>query len=969
MHQIASVLGVCASLVSLPVLGQTFSANSQIFNPPIAAASEITALSLADYNGDGRLDFYYPGALYKQEANGSFTEVLAASGIDFEGDAPRGAILGDANLDGLLDLFILDSAPGSRIFLNRTGGNFDLGNFTTGIQLVLPPVGGFWRDLNSDGWLDFVSAYTVGTNSVLTGFANGQYSEQASFFNFRTGNRTCSLAPADYDRDGDVDVFAAACTAPNELLNQTRGFSRPRFTDRAATARVANTQSSKEAAWFDYDNDGWMDLIVDNVNDGDFSTAFNLLYHNEQDGRFVEVAEQAGIQGAKGPAGNGPLVVADFDNDGWQDVYLPANNIGKLYHNNQNGTFSEVFSTTTGLFLAPSVAAAGDFNSDGWMDLFLPGEGILFNDGGSNNWLTIEVKDDLQNRFGVGATLRLTTSAGIQTRVIEAGNGGLGHGDQLKAHFGLGTDLNSSSLEIEWPGGSKEVYTNLEANRNYVFVRGLGPNQPPAAFSQTSPVVAGYIDPLAESIRFEWEPSVDSDPVVYTLSVSGPGVSLSFPDIPDPFFELSTALLPVNQTFHWSVRATDSHSVRYSGEERLFIFGQAGTAVSTIIAPIEVNFDLPSLSNGIVRFADIDGDQDLDLLIGGDGPLSEVMSLYVTDDREIALPDNAGSYIYKSLVRTRIILEAVTYPKAAFGDVDGDIKLDLIISGISSISKLPLTALYRNTGTDMERSLVAGMPNVWGGAVEWGDMDGDGDDDLLVAGAQNLEAPYDPVTSVFVNNGNGGFLFGQFALPGIVFGDVDWSDMDGDGDLDIALTGDLGDGNLYSGVFRNDGGQFTDIHAGLPPLLNGSVAWGDFDQDGDKDLFLTGGKIGPEVLHGQAILFVNQNGIFERHPFPFDGIFSGEAVWGDYENDGDLDLFIAGSSKVFGNGVGRLFRNEDGQFAAELDVDGLHNASVAFGDYNGDGDTDLVIQGRDDNGVIQTRFLINLQIRELIPGQ
>ena len=114
---------------------------------------------------------------------------------------------------------------------------------------------------------------------------------------------------------------------------------------------------------------------------------------------------------------------------------------------------------------------------------------------------------------------------------------------------------------------------------------------------------------------------------------------------------------------------------------------------------------------------------------------------------------------------------------------------------------------------------------------------------------------------------------------------------------------------------------------------------------------------------------MNQNGIFERHPFPFDGIFSGEAVWGDYENDGDLDLFIAGSSKVFGNGVGRLFRNEDGQFAAELDVDGLHNASVAFGDYNGDGDTDLVIQGRDDNGVIQTRFLINLQIRELIPGQ
>ena len=969
MQLSAFAVGVFATVASIPVLGQTFTANSQLFDPPLSAATSISSISLADFNGDGRLDFYYPGALYKQEPDGSFKEVLRAAGIDFEGDAPNGAIFGDANLDGLLDLFILDSVPGSRIFFNRSGGKFELGNFTAGIQLTSPPVGGFWRDMNGDGWLDFVAAYRQGNHALLTGFANGRYSDQGAFFTFRSGSSICSLTPGDYDRDRDVDVYVSACTAPNELLTQTGAPNRPRFTNTANTAGVASTKRSKEARWFDYDNDGWLDLIVAN----DFveltNYSYTLLYHNERNGRFVDKALEAGIEGARNPLGNGPLAIADFDNDGWQDVYLPGNGLGALFHNNHNGTFSEIFSAATGLQNTPAATQAGDFNNDGWMDLLLPGEGILYNDGGSNNWVTIEVKDDLQNRFGVGATLRLTTDAGVQTRVIEAGTGGLGHGNGLKAHFGLGTATEAASLEILWPTGTSEVYSNLAANKNHVFVRGIGPNQPPAAFSQTLPLVAGYVEPTAEKIRFEWEASADADPVTYTLSVSGPGISLSFPDIVDPFFELTAALLPVNQVFEWSVRATDGHSVRYSGEERLFTFGQAGTAVSTFRAPVAYNFGLPEVSDGLVRFADIDGDRDLDLLIAGDGAINGLVSLYRTDDRQILLPNDGGSYIFKAPSLIASSLVAVKYPKAAFGDIDRDGKQDLIMSGISSVNKVPETILYLNSGSDMVRLNVDGIPNVWGGSVEWGDVDGDGDADLLLAGARNLVVPFDAVTRVFLNNGDRTFTDGGFNLPGIAFGDASWSDMDGDGDLDIALTGDTGDGNLYSGIFRNDNGQFVDIHADLPPLLNGSVAWADFDLDGDQDLFLTGGKIGPEILTGQSILFVNQNGIFTRHPFPFDGILSGEAVWGDYENDGDPDLYISGSSKPLGSGVGRLFRNVNGQFAAELDLVGLSNSSVAFGDYNGDGDMDLVIVGRDDNGTLQIRFMINQQIPELIPAQ
>jgi len=231
-----------------------------------------------------------------------------------------------------------------------------------------------------------------------------------------------------------------------------------------------------------------------------------------------------------------------------------------------------------------------------------------------------------------------------------------------------------------------------------------------------------------------------------------------------------------------------------------------------------------------------------------------------------------------------------------------------------------------------------------------------------------MEAPYDAITRVFLNNGAGGLTNMGVDLPGVVFGDVAWADMDADGDLDIALTGDRGEGYLFTAVYRNDGTGFTDINAGLPGLFEGSVSWADFDLDGDSDLLLTGGKIGPELVHGQSTLYINDGTGFSRHPFPFDGVFSGEAVWGDYENDGDPDLFVVGSSKPFGLPVGRLFRNESGQFAAEFDVIGIRNASVALGDYNGDGDLDLVTVGRDEDGKIRVSFLINRQIPELIPG-
>ena len=94
---------------------------------------------------------------------------------------------------------------------------------------------------------------------------------------------------------------------------------------------------------------------------------------------------------------------------GW-DIYVPINTNGRMYINNQDGTFTDRFEEATGFRDVPGeTSGSGDFNNDGWIDLLYPQSGILYNNGGDNNWVTVQVKDDTQNRFGVGATVRLTT--------------------------------------------------------------------------------------------------------------------------------------------------------------------------------------------------------------------------------------------------------------------------------------------------------------------------------------------------------------------------------------------------------------------------------------------------------------------------------------------------------------------------------------------------------------------------------
>ncbi len=144
-------------------------------------------------------------------------------------------------------------------------------------------------------------------------------------------------------------------------------------------------------------------------------------------------------------------------------------------------------------------------------------------------------------------------------------------------------------------------------------------------------------------------------------------------------------------------------------------------------------------------------------------------------------------------------------------------------------------------------------------------------------------------------------------LPDVADSSVAWGDYDNDGDLDLLLTGDTGT-EIISRVYRNDGETFADISAPLPEVKLGSVAWGDYDNDGDLDLLLTG-DTGSEII---SHVYRNDDGTFNATMAGLPGVDTSSVAWGDYDNDGDLDILLTGRNDV--GPISRVYRNDDGTF-------------------------------------------------------
>jgi hypothetical protein len=353
----------------------------------------------------------------------------------------------------------------------------------------------------------------------------------------------------------------------------------------------------------------------------------------------------------------------------------------------------------------------------------------------------------------------------------------------------------------------------------------------------------------------------------------------------------------------------------------------AGTA-------FELAAELPGVSRGDAAWGDYDGDGDLDLILAGSASTGKVCRVYRNDAGTFTQMDAGLPGVWKCAV--------------AWGDYDGDGDLDILLAGDTGSGRL--SRVYRNDA-GIFTDIGAGLPGVSTCAVAWGDYDGDGDLDILLAGDTGSER----MCRVYRNNA-GTFADAGAGLPGVADCAVAWGDYDHDKDLDILLTGDTGAEHI-SRVYRNDGGVFTDIAAGLLGVALSAVAWGDYDSDGDLDILLCGATTTAEATR----IYRNDTGTFVSASAGLPSVYDGGLGWGDYDNDGDLDVLAAGAYDSL-HQRSYVYRNDAGAFVdATAGFPALASASVRWGDYDNDGRLDVFLMGNDFTPGRAARIYRNVQ--------
>ena len=257
--------------------------------------------------------------------------------------------------------------------------------------------------------------------------------------------------------------------------------------------------------------------------------------------------------------------------------------------------------------------------------------------------------------------------------------------------------------------------------------------------------------------------------------------------------------------------------------------------------------------------------------------------------------------------------------------------------------------------TEIPTSLI----NVNESAVAWGDYDNDGDLDILLTGHQGSNVG---VAKIYRNDDTSFVDIGA-SLTAVYHSKVAWGDYDNDGDLDILLTGYTGSTKIAK-VYRNDSGSFIDIGAPLIPVDSGPVAWGDYDNDGDLDILLTG-YLGNN--NHTAKIYRNNGDSFTDIPTSLPPIAFGSVAWGDYDNDGDLDILLAGrsSESIL---ITKLYRNDGGSFTdIPTSMTGVDRSSVAWGDYDNDGDLDILLTGDTGPSQLSTVYRNNIGTSNTVP--
>jgi hypothetical protein len=338
---------------------------------------------------------------------------------------------------------------------------------------------------------------------------------------------------------------------------------------------------------------------------------------------------------------------------------------------------------------------------------------------------------------------------------------------------------------------------------------------------------------------------------------------------------------------------------------------------------------------GAMAFADVDNDGDKDVLvIGKGGPIKTTLYL------------NNGSGGFTALANPSLV--NVFDGDIKFLDADNDGDLDVFITGSTS-SPAKTANLYLNNGVGIYTlSIGSNFELMMAGKNDIGDIDGDGDIDIITTG-QNPSG--NPVTKLYLNNGSG-IYSPQSSSPftNLQYGASRFVDIDKDGDLDLLLCGENNSGQPITELYSNNGsGLFTlNTSSTIDGFTLSDIATGDIDNDGDDDFIICGQSSANSANIATKLYLNNGSGFFsELTGTPFAHVMVGTVKLADFDNDGDLDVYVMGTGPNGGNGViAKIYANMgSNSFIEATSIIGAYLSSAAIADVNGDNKVDIIHSG------------------------
>ncbi len=364
--------------------------------------------------------------------------------------------------------------------------------------------------------------------------------------------------------------------------------------------------------------------------------------------------------------------------------------------------------------------------------------------------------------------------------------------------------------------------------------------------------------------------------------------------------------------------ALQAQDIKFEGEQIPILIGQKV---------------FKDFTESTAALADVDGDKDLDMVITG----------YNGEDYVIKLLKNRDKGVFQDMRGNRF--EALIRSSLIFADIDSDGDQDFILTGLNPKTRKGQTNLYMNSN-HMRFPVAKDTPfiGVDFAAIATADVDGDNDQDLVITG---LDDSQKTVAKLYLNNGKGKFHESNVSLEGVARGSVDFADIDGDKDQDLLMTGVNSEYEHVAMLYKNDGsGNFVPIDNNISGVQGSAVEFCDVDNDNDPDVLITGFNKQPK-----ATLYENDGyGNFSPQIGTyFEGVRDGNVSFGDIDNDGDNDVLIVGLNKEEER-VSSLYLNSGtGEFMlASSSLAGIDHGTALLADVTFDGHLDVFLSGRSD---------------------